>query len=250
MGAVSLLSTLQDPVKTHTMNTLARAHALADFIDIVDTALATLSRRLPVSVSRDDLASVGKLALIAALTEVQGPADEVRAYSFVRVRGAMLDELRRLDPLPRGRREKFNTVMRAQAELSGRLGRASTRSELSVATNLPIRDVAAALAEAAAQNEVLPESLESMPDTVSRSPAETVETEDLHLNLRGALSRLTSAQAAVLYRYYFDEVTLDVIAAELGVSKERVRQIRESGEKKLRADFVVLALWQTWMDRQ
>jgi len=49
----------------------------------------------------------------------------------------------------------------------------------------------------------------------------------------------------VLYRYYFDEATLEVIAAELGVSKERVRQIREAGEKKLRADFVVLAIWQS-----
>ena len=49
----------------------------------------------------------------------------------------------------------------------------------------------------------------------------------------------------MLRRYYIDDATLDDIAIELGVSKERVRQIREAAEKKLRADFVVLALWQS-----
>jgi RNA polymerase sigma factor for flagellar operon FliA len=49
----------------------------------------------------------------------------------------------------------------------------------------------------------------------------------------------------VLRRYYLEDATLDDIANELGVSKERVRQIREAAEKKLRDEFVVLALWQS-----
>jgi RNA polymerase sigma factor for flagellar operon FliA len=52
-----------------------------------------------------------------------------------------------------------------------------------------------------------------------------------------------------LRRYYLDEATLEDIAAELGLSKERVRQIRVTAEQKLREDFVVLALWQAVLNR-
>jgi RNA polymerase sigma factor for flagellar operon FliA len=228
------------------MNTLTPLSAeLPDHLDLVDTALAALSRRLPLSVSRDDLASVGKLALLSALGQARGSTTEVRAYCFVRVRGAMLDELRRLDPLSRGRRSQFTAVLRAQAELSGRLGRAATTAEIAAATRLSLSEVARAQATLAQESEFTETELEALPDAETPSPAETVETEDLRLELRGALQRLASTQAAVLYRYYFEEATLDAIAADLGVSKERVRQIREAGEKKLRADFVVLAIWQS-----
>jgi len=218
---------------------------LVDCLDIVDTAVAALGRRLPASISREDLASVGKLALIAALKQCDGPIDEVRAYCFVRVRGAMLDELRRLDPVSRRLRDQMKIVVRAQAQLSGRLGRAVSRSEIAVVTKLSLSEVAAAQAALAQEAEFIDFEWDSVPDRAAPSPAETTETEDLRLSLRGALERLNGNQACVLYRYYFDQATLEEIAAELGVSKERVRQIREAGEKKLRADFLVLALWQS-----
>lgn len=224
--------------------------ALADCLDIVDTAVAALGRRLPANVSRDDLASVGKLALISALQQCDGPIDEVRAYCFVRVRGAMLDELRRLDPVSRRRRDQIKKVVRAQALLSGRLGRAATRAEIAVATKLSLAEIAAVQTALAQEAEFIEFQWDSIPDTEAPSPAETIETEDLRFNLRGALGRLGSNQASVLYRYYFEEATLDEIAAELGVSKERVRQIREAGEKKLRGDFLVLALWQSLISSQ
>lgn len=219
--------------------------ALTDCLDIVDTAVTALGRRLPLNVSRDDLASVGKLALISALRQCDGPIDEVRAYCFVRVRGAMLDELRRLDPVSRRLRDQIKKVVRTQAQLSGRLGRAATRAEIAVAAHLSLTEVTAVQTALAQETEFVDFQWESVPDTDAPSPAETIETEDLRFNLRGALERLNPNQACVLYRYYFDEATLDQIAVELGVSKERVRQIREAGEKKLRADFLVLALWQS-----
>lgn len=232
------------------MNTLsAESICVTDCLDIVDTAVATLSRRLPLSVSREDLASVGKLALIAALEQVDGTIEEVRAYCFVRVRGAMLDELRRLDPLSRGHRDQVNAVVRAQAELSGRFGRAATVAEIALATKLSPSAVVAAQATLAAESEFSDSSLETYPDTATPSPAENVETEDLRHGMRAALSRLSSTQARVLFRYYFEDATLEDIALDLGVSKERVRQIREAAEKKLRGDFVVLAIWQSVIDR-
>lgn len=241
------------PIPAHfhsAMSSVASSsHSLSEVIDIVNTALETFSRRLPVYVSRDDLASAGKLALVAAINQVQGSISDVRAYCFVRVRGAMFDELRRLDPLSRGHREKLTLVIRAQSELSARLGRAATRAEIVAATGLAFSDVVRAETILAQQSELAETDLDSLPDVDAPSPAERAESDDLRLNLRSALSRLGCMQAAVLYRYYFDGTTLEAIATDLGVSKERVRQIREAGEKKLRDDFGVLAIWQALIDR-
>jgi DNA-directed RNA polymerase sigma subunit (sigma70/sigma32) len=64
-----------------------------------------------------------------------------------------------------------------------------------------------------------------------------------------ALDRLPPNHAHIVRRYYLEDATLDDLASELGISKERVRQIREAAEKKLREDFVVLALWQSLLSR-
>ena len=223
---------------------------LADLLDIVETALATVSRRLPAHVGRDDLASVGKLALITLVAQATGPSNEVRAYCFVRVRGAMLDELRRLDTLPRNRRDEANAVVRAQSALTAKLGRAPTSDELASEAGLAIAAVYSAVATLAAEAELQDVEWSSLPDTESPSPVESVEQSDLHANLRAALERLPANQALALRRYYLEDATLDEIAAELGVSRERVRQVREAGEKRLRADFVVLALWQAVFQAQ
>jgi RNA polymerase sigma factor for flagellar operon FliA len=153
--------------------------------------------------------------------------------------------LRRLDPLSRNQRDKANRVLRAQAELSGRLARAATTAEVAIASQLPVSEVAEILRTLSQESEFVDFDLSVLPDHEAASPAEVVEADDLRISLRSALQRLAGNQAAVLYRYYFEDATLDVIAAEMGISKERVRQIREAGEKKLRADFAVLAIWQS-----
>ena len=226
---------------------LAQTAELADFLDIVDIALATISRRLPVAVARDDLASAGKLALVVAVAQCTGTPDEVRAYCFVRVRGAILDELRRLDPLCRRQRALAAHVARAFVTLEARLGRSPTDHEVAVAAQIPAADVAA-VRRAAVQTDHETE-WDCIPDDDAVSPAESTEIADVHACLRAALDRLPANQALALRRYYLEDATLDDIAAELGVSRERARQVREAGEKKLRNDLLVLALWQALVQR-
>lgn len=223
--------------------------ALADLLDIVETALATVSRRLPAHVARDDLASVGKLTLVTLVDQVTGPADQVRAYCYVRVRGAMLDELRRQDALSRNRRDEATAVARAQSALTTKLGRAPTIGELAAEAGLPAAVVHSAMAALAAEAELQDVEWSTLPDTESPSPVEFVEQADMQASLRTALDRLPTNQALALRRYYLEDATLDDIATELGVSRERARQVREAGESKLRADLVVLSLWQALLTR-
>ena len=87
-------------------------------------------------------------------------------------------------------------------------------------------------------------------DNDATCPARSAETLDTYASLQAALDLLPVNHARVLRRYYLQDATLEEIASELGISKERVRQIREAAEKKLREDFVVLALWQSVLSRR
>lgn len=230
--------------------------SLADTLNVVDAVLGALDRRLPAHVSRDDLASAGKLALIEALLRFDGPAEQARAYCYVRVRGAVLDELRRLDPLSRHTRAQVTLVRRATAALERELGRAPLASEIATLTGLSPTAVAqleqlasAAQACSVDETDANGEQLHALIDNDAACPARSAETLDTYASLHAALNQLPPNHARVLRRYYLEDATLDDIAGELGISKERVRQIREAAEKKLREGFVVLALWQSVLTR-
>jgi RNA polymerase sigma factor for flagellar operon FliA len=223
-----------------------------DHLDVVEAALAPLSRRLPAAVSRDDLASAGRLALVETLTGFAGPDEEARAYAFTRVRGAMLDELRRLDPLSRRTRARVSALRRASAALAQELGRPATPGEIGEATGLSAGEVERAerLAFAAEAAATPPDDggdvYAQCPDEDGMSPVAFAESGELAELMQAALARLAPNQAYVVRRYHLEEATLEDIADELGVSKERVRQIRVAGEHKLRGDFDVVALWQAF----
>lgn len=226
--------------------------SLVDTLSVVDAVLGAIDRRLPAHVSRDDLASAGKLALIEALLRFDGTPEEARAYCYVRVRGAVFDELRRLDPVSRHARAQITLVRRAVEALECKLERAPTADEVAAATGLSVAAIAQIeqLATAAQACSIDAENAEgetyhALPDTTAVCPARSAEAGDSHASVRAALDRLAPKHAHVLRRYYLEDATLDDIAGELGVSKERVRQIREAAEKKLREDFIVLALWQS-----
>lgn len=214
-----------------------------DVLDVVDAALAGLDRRLPLHVSRDDLASAGRAALVASFGQASGPLHEVRAYCFARVRGAMFDELRRLDPLSRRTRAKVTEVRRAAAELEQALGRSPTDDELATFTGLAPQALRQALrlGIAADSQETDGEALAALADHAAVSPADLAESLDLIENVREALGRLPERHAYVVQRYHLEEATLEEIAGELGVSIERIRQLRTAGEKMLREDLEILA---------
>ena len=232
----------------------AQAASLADTLSVVDAVLGSLDRRLPAHVSRDDLASAGKLALVEALLRFDGPTAEARAYCYVRVRGAVVDELRRLDPLSRHFRSQVTLVRRASAALERQLGRVPVAGELAAVTGLSSAAIAqieliatAAQAVSADETDADGNQLHSLVDADAVCPARSAESGDAHASIHAALDQLPPNQARVLRRYYLDEATLEDIAAELGISKERVRQIREAAEKKLRENFLILALWQSFL---
>ena len=224
---------------------------LADILPIVDSVVAQMSARLPSHVAAEDLASAGKIALIEAARDVHGlTADAFRAYCYTRVRGAVLDELRRLDPLSRGSRAQVRLIQRAVAALEVDLGRAPTLDEVAAATGLSAstvrktEELATAAVALSLDAEVEGRAL-LVEDTTTLSPAHVAEASDLLASLHLALARLPAKQAFVLRRCYLEDAEMGVVAVELQVSLPRVHQLRTAGEKRMREDLEVLHAWES-----
>ena len=228
------------------MTTAPAELTLLDVLDVVDQALASVARNLPAHVSRDDLASAGRLALVEVFPKARG---DVRACCYVRVRGAMLDELRRQDPVGRGARARLRVLASARASLATALGREPSNLELAGRLGWTAGRVGQVERDGAgpvsldAADEGGVSVLDSVVDENAARPGDEAEAGDLRSALVAALARLTPGQAAAVRTYFLEDGTLDDIGARLGVSRERARQLRDAGVRRLREDFAVLSVW-------
>jgi RNA polymerase sigma factor FliA len=228
----------------------SRAHSIADVLPIVDAVVAQMSRHLPRHVSAQDLASAGKLALMEVLDDFNGSFAKDRGYVVCRVRGAILDEMRRLDPLSRYGRAQVRRLREAVSELEAENDRVPSDSEVAAFTGLTAVEVerisqlgTAADAISAASLEQDDNSLSSIEDPGASSPADLAEESDSACIIRGALLRLTPSQSSVLQGYYFGGLTLQEVANEMGLSVVRIHQIKVSAEAKLRANGDLIDVW-------
>jgi RNA polymerase sigma factor FliA len=228
----------------------SKALSIADVLPIVDAVVAQMSRHLPQHVSAQDLASAGKLALMEVLSDFNGTFAQDRGYVVFRVRGAVMDEMRRLDPLSRYGRTQVRLVRNAVSKFETEQSRAPSDSEVAALTGLSVAEVCKISRLGTAAEALSIESLEqndrgirSIADPGAPSPADLAEESDCESVIRAALLRLTQNQSTVLQDYYFRGATLQEIAGKLGLSVVRVHQIKAAAEVSLSGDIEVLDVW-------
>ncbi len=218
---------------------------IQDLLDLVEMAMRSITRLIPRHVDREDLASAGKLALVQVLTGFRGDAGEARRVAYPRVRGAILDELRRMDPLSRHDRRLAKKLQKLTAQMEQEMGRVPTDAELADAADIPAAEVRDVLAHVRG----IMHAAASLPDDIVDPDAgeivDRIEARDVAALLEMGLARLPARHADVLRRYYMREQTLAEIGDELRLSTERVRQIRVQAEAQLKLEFAGLALWQS-----
>jgi len=233
----------------------ARDVLLTENVSLVHHVARQLARRLSDKVDHDELVSAGILGLMSAMTAF----DPHRGLAFStfavpRIRGAILDELRRQDHVPRSVRRKTRDIEAARQSLAGRLCRAPDDDELAAelgvsratlwkwqadvesAVRLPLDRPARARGEA---------SPASFLDTLHTEPSEAVDEqigrdEEIAL-LRKAILDLREQERTVLGLYYFEGLKIHEIAQILGVTDSRVSQVRSKALSRLR-DMVGSAL--------
>ena len=187
----------------------------------------------------EDLMQAGMVALTEAAQRHAGPTEDgFAAYAKLRVRGAMVDLIRRHVPLSRGSTERRRQLREAQTRLRGQLGRDPTAPELAEAMGLPEAELHALLTASEpvrfeAIDEVYSESdmafADSRPDSLA-----LLEDEELRGSVASAIGDLPERLQLVIQLYFVEELNLAEIAQVLEVSVPRVHQLKAQALDKLR----------------
>lgn len=194
--------------------------------------------RVPGSVSRDDLASAGSLALVQAAQSYDASTGvPFHRFAALRIRGAMLDELRSMDWATRGARQRARRVQTLTDELTSQLGRTPTREELATAMGGDVQDVDAARANAERRVLSLDGFEHSIADQIgddAPGPEEMLLVGESLIYLRAAVQELPERLRHVVEQIYFHDRPVVELAAELGVTQSRISQLRSEALTLLR----------------
>ena len=213
-------------------------------LGLVKRVALHLKARIPAFMELDELIQVGMIGLLEAsraFDPVKGIEFENFAHS--RVRGAMLDEVRRLSFLPRSAvafNKEHNTTVHA---LAAELGRAPTQAEIAEYMGKDLEELHKERGKAKRfetySMEVVTEEVMTIADDASQQPDVIVEEAQFMDAVTDAIAQLPEREQLVMQLYYVEEFNLKEIGETLGVSESRVSQILSSVVKKLRGTLKV-----------
>lgn len=226
-----------------------RDHLIVHYAPLVKYVAGRIAAGLPQSVDQADLVSYGMFGLIDAITKFDlDRGFKFETYAMARIKGAILDELRSIDWVPRSVRAKAKSVERAMAKLEGELRRAPTDEE--IADELDIDPDALQTIYTQISNTglvALDELLtfgggssdamtlgDTLPDR-SSGPGGVYEQVEMRQLLAQAINRMGEREKIVLTLYYYENLTLAEIGRVLGVTESRVCQIHTKAVLHLRS---------------
>lgn len=201
-----------------------------------------LKSRLPRSVELSELISAGTLGLMETLGKFR-PQFGIRfeTYAENRIRGAMLDELRRMDWFPRSLRQRVRVLDEAIRAVEHEQGRQATEEELQERTGLALHEVRQGLE--ALQNQLWV-SLDSIQDSVGDESANAAEPyaatalSEMVERVAPLIDTLTQREKLVLSLYYTDEFNMRETAELMGITEGRVSQLHSQALLRLRRNFM------------
>ena len=208
-----------------------------------------LGSGLPAHVDEEDLVSYGLLGLIGAIERFDPDRDvKFETYAIARIKGAIIDELRSIDWVPRSVRSRAREIERAIAELEAELTRAPTDEEIAEKLGITEDELEDSLSEISRSSiAALDELWTPSGAAATRSPSSTrsrtrrartrsrrsTQTE-LKEALAEAIARLPEREKLVVTLYYYEELTLREIGEVLGVTESRVSQLHTKAILRLR----------------
>ncbi len=202
-----------------------------------------LLARLPSSVQVDDLIQAGLIGLLEASRNYDGSKGaSFETYAGIRIRGSMIDEVRRGDWAPRSVHRNSRRIQASMNSLRKRLGREATDQELAADLGVSLDEFREMAQDSLCTRLFSYEDLggdDERPDDYiasdSPSPAQHVQSESLRQQLAKAIAALPERERLVLALYYDEELNLKEIGLVLGVSESRVSQIHSQAALRLRA---------------
>ena len=239
---------LWNEYKSDTTNRELRNHLVERYLPLVKYNGERIWARLPDGVELDDLISAGVFGLMDAIDAFDlSRGVKFETYCVPRIRGAMLDELRSMDWVPRLVRSKASKLAEATKQLEARFGRPPTEQELAEKMELSMAELEKMLVDANAVNLISlnkkwyetdsykdVREIDILEDKKGDDPTRRVQKNDL---MRLVTKGLNRNERLIIILYYYEELTMKEIGATLDLSESRVSQMHSSIVQRLQGQL-------------
>jgi len=232
-----------------TNNPEMRDKLLSTYLPLVKNVAGRMAAGFPKSVELNDLINTGVIGLIEAFNNFD-PERGVKFETFAvpRIRGAILDELRALDWVPRSTRAKARNIDRAVSKLEAELGRGPSDTEIAKNLKISTEELRYAMKDVSVtsllsldelicredDNRQVPR-IETIENSTSVDVLDDMEKTELRVFLIHAVSNLSEQERLVVSLYYYEELTLKEIGEIMLISESRVSQIHTRAVNRLRS---------------
>ncbi len=204
---------------------------------------------LPPNIEQADLVSYGIFGLIDAIQKFDlERAIKFETYAISRIKGAIIDELRSIDWIPRSVRSKAREVEKAYAALEAKLHRTPTEAEVAAELGIALEDLHTIFSQVSFVNVVALDELltaggekgdklslvDTLEDTKAEDPVQAFESEETKYLLAKAINTLPEREKIVVTLYYYEGLTLAEIGQVLGVTESRICQMHTKAVLQLR----------------
>lgn len=227
-----------------TKSSKIREKLILEYAGLVKIVAGRLGMYLGYTVEYDDLVGYGIFGLIDAIDKFElSKGVKFETYASLRIRGAIIDQIRKMDWIPRTIRQKQKKIETAMQELERELGRTPNSEELAKYLEVTVEEVERMISQANLSNLIsLDEYLEQGSDVHTEpsgrpwfdQPEQVVDRQETKRILAEAIDKLTEKEQKVIALYYFEELTLKEISNVLEVSESRVSQLHTKALKKMK----------------
>lgn len=225
-----------------------RNEMILEYLPLVKFIAGRIASRLPSHIEVNDLINSGIIGLIDAIEKFDASRKiKFKTYAEFRIKGAILDELRALDWVPRSTRQKASRLEKAYAELEQRLGRAASDAEMMDFLEIPLDEFDTLVREARgvaliSLDELQTDNdenfernlLEYLADPENMNPAQIMNLDQIYRIVADTIDQLPEKERLVISLYYYEELTMKEIGELLTITESRVSQIHTKAILRLR----------------
>ncbi len=226
-----------------------RDRLILTYAPLVKYVAGRLGSGLPAHVDEGDLVSYGLLGLIGAIERYEPDRDvKFETYAIARIKGAIIDELRAMDWVPRSVRSRAREIERAIGALESKLGRAPTDEEIASKVGITVEELEDSLTDIARSSIAALDELwtvsdggdqvaliDTVEDQEAPDPQGSLTQTETKEAIADAIARLPEREKLVVTLYYYEELTLREIGEVLGVTESRVSQLHTKAILRLKA---------------
>ena len=221
-----------------------REQIILEYVSLVKVVAGRLSMYLGYNVEDDDLVGYGIFGLIDAIDKYDAKKDvKFETYASLRIRGSILDHIRKMDWIPRTVRQRQKKLDEAVKRIEMRTGKNASDGELALEMGISEEELLVwqsqlKITNIVSLNEYVEQGSEPVMDAKNNShfiqPEEKIEENELKKVLKETLRFLTEKERKVIELYYYEELTLKEISKVLSVSESRISQLHTKALLKMR----------------